>query len=1048
MAHPLTNIVEQRRRAWRRGRNLAGPRRVPWALLAAAACVLLGAALLGANALRLGPAATAADAGALRAAAPLQPVVPGARFEVPEAPGVTMLAQPGGALVVACRMRPEIPVRVDLCRHPAGPDGRMVPLLLGQHFAGAGRTPRGALLVTEGSPLTAAMPRLRITGQAGLPLQLAWSGAPARWLGNGGEGIVHGAAGTVALRDEGWLAWEGGALHLVRRPAAACPRAGELVARLYAPDAAQRGRARVTAFAAHGASATAWLWPGNHAVEPAPARALEDETLFAALQGRGMVRLAEDGAILLAPRDLPAWRAAPARQRAADLGAWDHVRIDDAATVLLRRLYRQADGSYVRQQVALYNSERTLLAWRVRTGDASRWRAEGPATEAMAPQAARLFATLPQGWQPWTRLASFSRAGRVARLSLDLPRPATGAESLVLLVAGRAVRVDGAAVQARAACDGRACTAPDDVQELHLRAQPGARRIVLALAPLDARNLERPGDLRYRHLRVVANRIVWQPLADPAYRAAPDASGNPGTDPGMNPATNPATNPGQNPGAGPALLADRNGTPLWTGEASTGAAARAGLAPLLGIGPEHGAGIAGMLARAGLEGSRARLSLDLPLQALAQRVLDCVAQQRGRWSGAGCEGATAAPPRRKAGLIVLDAENGDILAAAGTGQPPVDAGNWLEARALDRANPAGSPLRLPALQHDGGAHHSPGSTFKIVSALGLELAARQDRQLESLLGGPPLPAINALARERGFDFATGAATYPAGARGAFVTNYREQGIDHRAHGGRLGLAEALAYSLNTWFAWTGELSDQTLAGRAGGGAPDVQPLEAGALDGARPIVAAARRLGFTRPLRLDGGLLPADFRWNDYDALQATPARIDPVHTRHELRQMSIGLRMQATPLQMALAAGAIGQGATVAPRLLLELDGRAAVPAAPQRLDVRLDRIRAGMKGVVDAGTAAGAFRRLPRTVRAGLFGKTGTAPTGEGSATVWFTGWLEPGSLPGQRHRLAFAVHASHSGGTGGDHAAPAVAALLDALAGQGAGNGAGAKNELKGK
>ncbi|HEX8606282.1 MAG TPA: penicillin-binding transpeptidase domain-containing protein, partial [Pseudoduganella sp.] len=155
------------------------------------------------------------------------------------------------------------------------------------------------------------------------------------------------------------------------------------------------------------------------------------------------------------------------------------------------------------------------------------------------------------------------------------------------------------------------------------------------------------------------------------------------------------------------------------------------------------------------------------------------------------------------------------------------------------------------------------------------------------------------------------------------------------------------------------------------------------------------------------------------------------------------GLRMQATPLQMALAAAAIGQGATVAPRLLLELDGRAATQPAPEKLAVRLDRVRAGMKGVIDQGTAAAAFRGLPRQVRAGLYGKTGTAPTGDtgkdgdkggsDSATVWFTGWIEPGSLPGQRHRLAFAVYVSHSEGSGGDHAAPAVAALLGGLSGQ---------------
>ncbi|MEO7495165.1 MAG: penicillin-binding transpeptidase domain-containing protein, partial [Massilia sp.] len=162
----------------------------------------------------------------------------------------------------------------------------------------------------------------------------------------------------------------------------------------------------------------------------------------------------------------------------------------------------------------------------------------------------------------------------------------------------------------------------------------------------------------------------------------------------------------------------------------------------------------------------------------------------------------------------------------------------------------------------------------------------------------------------------------------------------------------------------------------------------------------------------------------------ATPAHIDPIHTRHELRQMAIGLRMQATPLQMALAAGAVGQGRVVTPRLLLSLDGRAAAAGAGPALGVRLDRIRAGMKGVIDSGTAAGAFRATRfAPLRAGLFGKTGTAPTGADGAlaTVWFTGFLQAGSLPGQDHRLALAAFVSHSEATGGEHAAPIVAAVL---------------------
>jgi hypothetical protein len=53
---------------------------------------------------------------------------------------------------------------------------------------------------------------------------------------------------------------------------------------------------------------------------------------------------------------------------------------------------------------------------------------------------------------------------------------------------------------------------------------------------------------------------------------------------------------------------------------------------------------------------------------------------------------------------------------------------------------------------------------------------------------------------------------------------------------------------------------------------------------------------------------------------------------------------------------------------------------------------------------------------------------------------GWLEPGSLPGQTRRLAFASFVSHSAETGGGHAAPVVAAVLRGLAAP--------SQELKGK
>jgi cell division protein FtsI/penicillin-binding protein 2 len=784
-------------------------------------------------------------------------------------------------------------------------------------------------------------------------------------------------------------------------------------------------RALAIAFPAQGEPQEAWLAQGAYRVPPAPAPAMEDQRLFERLRERGLLRLSSDGLAELAPPDLAAWRTqTPAHGQTG----WDRVAIDDDARRLLERLYRHADGDFVREQVRIFNSERRLLAWRLAApgvdaphgdapgGDSPRWQidaggAPAPLARDLPAAATRLFARLPQGWGGWQRVAAWPAGAEGvharARLRLLLPAPAREGAALRMMLVGRMAGVTGARLRAATpACGGRACTAADQVQVLDLQLEPGVRDVVLEAAPLGMEALAAPGDARYRHLVLKDGGLAWQSL--PAGQGRRSAA------------------------AAEVTLADRRGRSLWHDGAPTEAARAAGLAPLLGVQAGHANSVAGMLARLPASGPhRATLSLDLGLQAAAQAALDCIAMRRGQWNGRGCSGGTAAPPGRQAGMVVLDAATGDVLAAAGSGAGQVDAANWAEARDFDRIDPAASPLRLPAFQHDGGAERSPGSTFKIVSALGLELAARQDTRLDSLLDGTPLADINRYAAARGYGFRTDAAVYPVDGR-ARITNFRDQGLDRRAQDGRLGLRQALTYSLNTWFAWTGELSDRSLLGRPEGGAPDLQPLTPAALDPVRPIVAMARRLGFGQALRLDGGLLPADYPWSAWDALQATPSGIDPVHTRHELRQMAIGLRMQATPLQMALVAASVGEGRVVNPRLLSSLDGRAALESPGEALGVRLDRIRAGMKGVVDAGTAAGAFRGAELApLRPGLFGKTGTAPVGDGDlATVWFTGWLEPGSLPGQTHRLAFAVFVSQSEETGGAHAAPVAAAVLRAM------------------
>lgn len=1037
-----------RRAAWRRGRNLAAAKRTgrahaAWRLaapspvqsIAAAGCIaaLGGAMVIASHAHQLSQSAARHGS----AADVFQPAMPGAVLTVPDSPGVTVQQSPQGTFLVSSGMRAAPAVIVDLCKQTAGPDGRtLLPIRAGYHFADVARwaarneaSPGAVSLrhVALAAPGVVDIPRLTINGRLGADkLQLEWEGRTrvVRWLSDASGGQVTGGIhGKGELLREGWLSWDGGAaLRIERRANRACPRSGDLVMQVFRPDGVRAGKATVHAFPRGAQPVSAWMRPGRHTVGAAPAAKLEDQQLFQALAQRGLVRLGASGLAELAPRDLYAWQSARAGARAVSLARWGDVRHDEQAQALLARLYRMADGAFVREQVRLFNSERRLLAWRVRPvsahGDwqASVGNAAAATTGAMPLAASRLFAELPQGWAPWTRIAMWPQVDGAAnaQVTLALPRAAAGGESIQLLLAGRMLSVDGARLRTppHPACTGRACPARDAVQLLDLEIMPGARSISIHAAPLEMAALAAPADQNYRHLRVQDGRLAWHILRRDADAPGRTASGD-------------------------VRLEDRNGAVLWSGGSPTAAAIGAGLAPLLGMRSDHPNSIAGMLARlpAGAGIHHARLSIDLALQTTSQQVLDCVGMRRGTWDGNKCEGGEPAPGGRQAGLVVLDAQTGDVLAAAGAGAGTVTAANWDEVRNFDRTNPARSALRLPAFQHDGGAHRSPGSTFKVISALGLELAAARDPQIEALMAGLPLNAINEMAARRGFAFQTNAATYPFKTRRAHITNFRDQHLDRRAQDGRLGLAQALTYSLNTWFAWSGELADRSLFGRAQGGAPDLHPLEAGALDTVRPVMGMARELGFGKAWRLDGGLLPPEYPWSQWDALQTSAAQVDPVHTRHELRQMAIGLRMQATPLQMALVSAAVGQGGVATPRLLLALDGREAAASKPEPLGVRLDRIRAGMKGVVDSGTAASAFSgaHLAR-VRAGLSGKTGTAPTvsigGRDLSTVWFTGWVEPGTLPSQPRRLAVAAFVSHSDATGGAHAAPVVAAVLAAM------------------
>ncbi len=170
--------------------------------------------------------------------------------------------------------------------------------------------------------------------------------------------------------------------------------------------------------------------------------------------------------------------------------------------------------------------------------------------------------------------------------------------------------------------------------------------------------------------------------------------------------------------------------------------------------------------------------------------------------------------------------------------------------------------------------------------------------------------------------------------------------------------------------------------------------------------------------------------------LRGSPALMEAVNDRHNIRQMSIGLRTHLTPLNLATLSAAIATDRLIQPTLLKQLNGTAATPATTGALGIRSDRIRAGMQQVVTRGTAGQAFKGHEfDQLRPHLHAKTGTAPLQLKGVNdkehklnnAWLTGWLEAGAIPGINKRIAFTCMVTHSRHTGGKTCGTIVADLL---------------------
>ncbi len=140
--------------------------------------------------------------------------------------------------------------------------------------------------------------------------------------------------------------------------------------------------------------------------------------------------------------------------------------------------------------------------------------------------------------------------------------------------------------------------------------------------------------------------------------------------------------------------------------------------------------------------------------------------------------------------------------------------------------------------------------------------------------------------------------------------------------------------------------------------------------------------------------------------------------------------RMQVTPLQMAMVAGAIGnRGVVMNPTLtdrIRKPDGNLLLRIQPEELGRAVKPEIAGqiasmMEGVVSGGTGTAA--QIPG-VR--VAGKTGTAETGvAGRNTAWFISFA-----PVENPQVAVAVVLQNQTSTGGEVAAPVAKQIMQAL------------------
>ena len=474
------------------------------------------------------------------------PALAGEPFRVPEDAGFHRIALNSGTLLVEGPHRVLGQARVSLCdqTRDSGSTSPLIPLYIGVDWSQIRQRIDANLASAPPRPASAGLKNPMLDdGPGGVDVPdivldteppgvaLAAATVPDRPLrltlrdrrtvtgvSDAAPDLSHGAASTLSFHQDAWLLWDAGsapsqwrqALQIHRLLKDSC-RLGAIQVTVYGPPdetvPAQATR-RLRFYPSQGPLRTFQLAPGDYAIPTEWAHAPEDADLFAAATAAGLIRMNRTRyQVTVAPADLPRrLRFAhdhPERLVAEPGGeSWSTLDWTEAAQATHHLLYYSPAGSYLRQQIDIFNSRRLLAAVRLRAEDADQrpgagpWQADWqdsrlPLTETMPLLAAGLFAEVPRRWEPWQRVAHWpdgADAATPVRFTLPLAGRPTP-QRLQLLVAGRAIRVEGARLLGS---EPRCLTAPPCqdkavlAYELWLQLPPNAARLMVQFQPLPA----------------------------------------------------------------------------------------------------------------------------------------------------------------------------------------------------------------------------------------------------------------------------------------------------------------------------------------------------------------------------------------------------------------------------------------------------------------------------------------------------------------------------------------------------------------------------------